>query len=46
MDSLRDSLKSGLKSEVLQKTLLTERDLKYDRADEIALSVGFAYKVV
>ena len=45
-DSLRDRFVCGLKSEAIQKKLLTEHDLKYDRAVEIALSMESAYKDV
>ena len=45
-DTLRDRFVCGLKSEAIQKKLLAERDLTYDKALEIAQAMESAYKDV
>lgn len=45
-DALRDRFVCGLKSEAIQKKLLSERDLTYDKALEIAQAMESAYRDV
>ena len=45
-EALRDRLVCGLKSEAIQKKLLAERDITYEKALETSLAMESAYKDV